>query len=151
MEYKIKKKIKKKNMEKERSSIIGFAFAGLAIGAAAWYLFGTKEGRENFDRAVEGINEVSTKLQKNAKNKMEYASERIREGVDCASEFTDRVKEKAEKFSSKIQDDFSDATDNAKEKGKEMAKDAKELANRAAQSARDLADDAKRDATKYTS
>jgi len=102
MENKIKNKLKKKSMEKERSSIIGFALAGLAIGAAAWYLFGTKEGRENFDRAVEGINEVSTKLQKKAKEKMDYASDKIKDGVDCASEFTDKVKDKAERIGAKV-------------------------------------------------
>lgn len=149
MENKIKKN-KKKPMEKEKSSIIGFALAGLAIGAAAWYLFGTKEGRENFDRAVEGINEVSTKLQKNAREKMNHASDRIKEGVDCASELTDKAKNKAEKFSAKVQDEFRDATEDIKEKGKQMAKDAKELANKAAHSASDLADDAKSRANKYT-
>lgn len=151
MENRIKNKLKKKRMEKERSSIIGFALAGLAIGAAAWYLFGTKEGRENFDRAVEGINEVSTKLQKKAKEKMDYANDKIKEGVDCASELTDKVKNKAEEFSAKVQDEFRDAAEEAKEKGKQMAKDAKDLANKAAHSASNLADDAESKAKKYTS
>ncbi len=145
-------RFKKNNMKKEGSSIIGFALAGMAIGAAAWYLFGTKEGRENFDRAVAGINEVSTKLQKKAKEQMDFASDKIKEGVERASEFTDKAKEKAEKFSSKMQDDFRDASEEAKEKGKQMAKDAKELANKAAHSANNLTDDVKSgDAKKYTS
>lgn len=151
MENRIKNKLKKKPMEKERSSIIGFALAGLAIGAAAWYLFGTKEGRENFERAVEGINEVSTKLQKKAKEKVDYASDKIKEGVDTASELTGKVKNKAEKLGVKFQDEFRDATEEAKEKGKQMAKDAKDLVNQAAQGASNLADDADRRVKKHIS
>jgi gas vesicle protein len=141
------KKNKMKNMEKDRSSIIGFALAGLAVGAAAWYLFGTKEGRENFDRAVEGINEVSSKLQKKAKEKMDYASDKFRDGVDCASDVVDKVKEKAGDFREK----FHDASEEAKEKGQQLAKDAKDLANKAAHSASDLVDEAKNKSNKYTS
>lgn len=116
-------------MEKDRSSIVGFALAGLALGAAAWYLFGTKEGRENFDRAVEGINEVSSKLQKKAKEGMEYASD----------------------LADKAQDKFHDISEDAKRKGKEVIDDAHDLANRAADRASDLTDTAKSKLNKHTS
>lgn len=116
-------------MEKDRSSIVGFALAGLALGAAAWYLFGTKDGRENFDRAVEGINEVSTKLQKKAKEGMEYASD----------------------LADKAQDKFNDMSDEAKRKGREVVKDAQDLASKAAHSAEDLTDTAKSKLNKHTS
>ena len=150
MKVNIKKKLKMKKMEKDKSSIIGFALAGLAIGAAAWYLFGTKEGRENFDRAVEGINEVSTKLQKQAKEKMDYASDKIRSGVESASELSDKLMDKAEKFSGKLHGEFRDATEEAKNKGQQIAKDAKELANKAAHSTSNFAEDAEAKAKKYT-
>lgn len=130
-------------MDKERSSIIGFAIAGLALGTAAWYLFGTKEGRENFDRAVEGINDVSSKLQKKAKKKMKNAGDRVKEGMDSASHFAEKAKDKASKYGDKFREEFQDASDEAKEKGSKLAQDAKELANKAAHSASNLADDAK--------
>lgn len=132
-------------MEKDRSSIIGFALAGLAVGAAAWYLFGTKEGRENFDRAIEGINDVSSKLQKKAAEKMDYASDKIKDGMGCASEIVDKVKDKAGEVGEKIRD----ASEEAREKGHQLAKDAKDLANKAAHSASNLADDAKSKSRKY--
>ena len=134
-------------MEKDRSSIIGFALAGLAVGAAAWYLFGTKEGRENFDRAIDGISDVSSKLQKKAAEKMEYASEKIKDGVDYASGIVDKVKDKTGEYGEK----FHDASQEAKDKGQQLAKDAKELANKAAHSTSGLADDAKNISRKYTS
>lgn len=133
-------------MEKERASIIGFALAGLAIGAAAWYLFGTKEGRENFDRAIEGINDVSSKLQKKAAEKVDYASEKIKEGMDSASGIVDKVKNRAGEVSEK----FHDASAEAKEKGQQLAKDAKDLANKAAHSANDLVDETINKSKKYT-
>lgn len=140
------KKYKMKNMEKERASIIGFALAGLAVGAAAWYLFGTKEGRENFDRAIEGINDVSSKLQKKAAEKIDYASEKIKDGMDSTSGMVDKVKSKVGEASEK----FHDASDEAKEKGQRLAKDAKDLANKAAHSANDLTDEAKNKSKRYT-
>lgn len=145
MENRISKKLKNCKMEKDRSSsIVGFALAGLAVGAAAWYLFGTKEGRDNFDRAVDGISEVSHKLKKKAKENMdkgmEYASEKVKEGKKYASEVADNVKDK-----------FEDATEEARDKGREMASDAKELANKAKNSAEDLIDEAKSKSNKYNS
>jgi gas vesicle protein len=142
----IGKKIKKKDMENDRSSIIGFALAGLAVGAAAWYLFGTKEGRENFDRAIDGINDVSSKLQKKAKEKMEYASDKIKDRVDSASNVVEKVKDKAGSFREK----FHDASDEAKEKGQQLAKDAKDLANKAAHSTNDFVDETQAKSKKYT-
>ncbi len=143
----IENKNKKKDMENDRSSIIGFALAGLAVGAAAWYLFGTKEGRENFDRAIDGINDVSSKLQKKAKEKMEYASDKIKDRVDSASNVVEKVKDKAGSFREK----FHDASDEAKEKGQELVRDAKDLANKAAHSTNDFADETQAKSKKYTS
>lgn len=138
-------------MEKDRSSIVGFALAGLALGAAAWYLFGTKEGRENFDRAVEGIGEVSSKLQSQAKKGVEYASEKLHDGMEQASHFAETTKEKARDLVGKAEESFSSASKEAKEKGQALAGDAKDLADKAAKGARDLADDAKAKINKATS
>lgn len=143
MKNKLNKKVNFKNMDKDRSSIVGFAIAGLALGTVAWYLFGTKEGRENFDRAVEGINDVSSKLQKKAKKKMKYAEERVREGMDSASHFAEKAKDKASEYGDKFRSEFQDATDEAKDKGSKLAQDAKDLANKAAHSTSNLADEAK--------
>lgn len=143
MKDKLNTKVNFKDMNQERSSIIGFAIAGLALGTAAWYLFGTKEGRENFDRAVEGINDVSSKLQKKAKKKMKDASDRVKEGMDHASQFADKAKDKASKYGDKFRGEFQDASDEAKEQGSKLAQDAKELANKAAHSATSITDDAK--------
>lgn len=140
----------KHSMEKERSSIVGFAVAGLAIGVAAWYLFGTKEGRENFDRAIEGIGEVSSKLQKKAKETLHEAGDKIKEGVQHASEFKDELMTKASKLGEKAQDKFEDATAEAKEKGSKMAQDAKDLANKAAHSATDVKEKVEAEARKHT-
>src|SRR5690606_27173917 len=95
-------KKRKMCMEKDRNSIVGFALAGLALGAAAWYLFGTKEGRDRFDRAVDGIGEVSAKLQQKAK-----------EGMECASDLKGRA-----------QDTFNDIKEDAVKKGKQAVRDA---------------------------
>lgn len=143
----IEKKTKRNEMENDRTSIIGFALAGLAVGAAAWYLFGTKEGRENFDRAIDGISDVSSKLQRKAKEKMDYASDKIKDGVGSASSVVDKVKDKAGSFREK----FHDASDEAKEKGQQLVKDAKDLANKAAHSANDFADETQNKSKKYTS
>lgn len=138
-------------MEKDKSSIVGFALAGLALGATAWYLFGTKEGRENFDRAVEGIGEVSSKLQTQAKKGVEYASDKIHDGMEQASHYAESAKDKARDFVDKAEDNFKDATKEGKQKGQAMAADAKNLADKAAKGASNLSDDAQAKADKYTS
>jgi len=138
MKTELKKSLNKNKMSKN-SSLLGFALAGMAAGAAAWYLFGTKDGRKSLSKAIDGINELSSTIK-----------EKASEGLECASDFADKAKDKAKKkfeegkrkFSD-ISDQVSDASDEIKKKGNRLKDDAEDLGRKAARGAEDLATDAK--------
>lgn len=133
MAKELEKTLKKENCKmKNKSSLVGFALAGLAAGAAAWYLFGTKEGRKNLNKAVEGFNEFSSTLKDKASD-----------GLDYASDFADKAKKKAKKKFEEGKNKFAHVADDLLEKGKHLKDDATELGRKAAHDAQSLAEDAK--------
>lgn len=116
----------------KNSSLVGFALAGLAAGAAAWYLFGTKEGRKSLNKAIDGISELSSTLK-----------EKANDGLECASDFADKTKDKMKKKFEEGKIKFSEVSDDIKKKGSQLKDDAEDLRRRAARSAEDLATDVK--------
>lgn len=131
MRTELKKSLNKDKMSKN-SSLIGFALAGLAAGAAAWYLFGTKDGRKSLNKAIDGISELSNTIK-----------ERASEGLECASDFTDKAKDKAKRKFEEGKSKFSEVSDEIKKKGSRLKDDVEDLGRRAARSAEELATDAK--------
>lgn len=123
----------------KRSSLIGFALAGLAAGAAAWYLFGTKEGRETLDRAMAGMQDFSDQVKTRAKEGMEYASDVV-----------DKTKRKAGEAYEKAETNIKAQAQKAKAHGKSMARDVEDLGKQAASKARDMGDEAEAKSKKYT-
>ena len=122
----------------KRSSLAGFAMAGLAAGAAAWYFFGTKEGRKCVDKAMESFNEFSN-----------IVKDKTSEGFERASEYAGKAKSEAKKKYAEGKEKFADAADNVKQKANRLKDDAEELGKKAAHSAENLADDAAKKANKY--
>src|SRR5690606_15979267 len=106
MNNEFKKSFKKKDKMKNKSSLLGFALTGMAVGAAALYLFGTKEGRKNLNCAIEGINEFSNTLK-----------DKANEGLECASDFAAKAKKMAKQKFEEGKSSFEDATDEIKQKG----------------------------------
>lgn len=131
MKSELKKSLNKDKMSKN-SSLVGFALAGLAAGAAAWYLFGTKDGRKSLNKAIDSISELSNTIK-----------EKASEGLDCASDFAEKAKDKAKKKFEEGKDKFSDVSDEIKKKGSRLKDDAENLGRKAARSAEDLATDAR--------
>lgn len=105
----------------EKSNVIGFALAGLAIGVTAWYLFGTKQGRENLNMAVEGINEVSSKL----KDKVKSGKERAESAVESVKEAGKQAYEKGAEVVSEVEDAAKDTLSKQKDKLDEIKSEVK--------------------------
>lgn len=134
----IKKTFKRKNKMSKRSSLAGFAMMGLAAGAAAWYFFGTKDGRKCLDKAMETFNDFSSTVK-----------EKANEGMERASEYADKAKSKAKKKYAEGKEKLEDAANTVKNKANRLKDDAEDLGRKAAHSAADLADDAANKANKY--
>jgi len=134
----VKKTFKRKNKMSKRSSLAGFAMMGLAAGAAAWYFFGTKEGRKCMDKAMETFNDFSSTVK-----------EKTNEGLERASEYAGKAKSKAKKKYAEGKEKLADAADTVKAKANRLKEDAEDLGRKAAHSAENLADDAARKADKY--
>lgn len=122
----------------KRSNLAGFALMGMAAGAAAWYFFGTKEGRKCLDKAMENLNEFS-----------DTVKEKTSEGLERASEYADKAKSEAKKKYAEGKGKLSDAAENVKGKADRVKGDAEELGRKAARKADDLVDDAAKKANKY--
>lgn len=122
------------------SGMVGFALAGLAAGIATWYLLGTKEGRANLDRAIEGINELSNTVKTKAREQME-----------CASDKMDKAKNKINAIKEDVKTEVKSASEKARKTGKKMSDDIQDLAQKARQSSAELAGEAKAKAAKYRS
>lgn len=66
----------------DNSKIAAVVLAGLAAGAAAWYLLGTEEGKENLDKLANSIKDIGGSLKD------------LTDKADIAGTFND-LKEKA--------------------------------------------------------
>ncbi len=132
METDFKKTFKIKNkMNNKNSSLIGFALAGLAAGAAAWYLFGTKEGRDTLNKAVDGFNEFSHNLK-----------DRANDGLEYAASYAEKAKQKFEQGKNQFSDATDELKDRAGQKANRLKDEAESLGRQAGHSADNLIDDA---------
>uniref|UniRef100_F4C3R5 YtxH domain-containing protein n=3 Tax=Sphingobacteriaceae TaxID=84566 RepID=F4C3R5_SPHS2 len=105
----MKEEMKEKKGSKT-AKFVAFALAGLAAGAAVYYLFGTTEGRKTLNKAVDGVNGLSKTLKAQAE-----------EGLHRASHLANRAKEEYQRVLTMADDARHDAMEKA-DKYKEEAK-----------------------------
>jgi len=118
-------KEEKKEMKacSKTTKFVAFALTGLAVGAAAYYLFGTKEGRKTLNKAVDGVNGLSKTLKAQAE-----------EGLEKAVKLANRAKEEY----NKVVNLAEDASHEAMEKANQYKEEAKSLAKKGMDKAKDL-------------
>jgi len=126
----------KKTKEKETgmktcnksTKLVAFALAGLAAGAAVYYLLGTTEGRKTLNKAVDGVNGLSKNLKAQAE-----------EGLHKATKLANKAKEEYEKVMEIVKEVGSDAA----EKMRAYQHEAADLASQGMSKAKSLKADAK--------
>ena len=116
-----------KKMCNKTTKFVAFALTGLAVGAAAYYLFGTKEGRKTLNKAVDGVNDLSKTLKAQAE-----------EGLDKAVQLANKAKEEYHKVVHLAED----ARQEAMERANRYKEEAKRLARKGMEKAKDLKADA---------
>jgi|GEM_PF-127716 len=123
-------KEEKKDMKacNKSAKMVAFALAGLAAGAAVYYLLGTTEGRKTLNKAVDGVNDLSKNLKVQAE-----------EGLHKATKLANKAKEEYERVVEMMKEIGTDAAEKAKTYKGETANLAKEGLNKA----KSLKDDAK--------
>ncbi len=62
---------------KNKSTIAGVVLAGLATGAAAWYLFGTSNGKEVCSKLMSSVKDLSDSVAEKANGTIDHLSNRI--------------------------------------------------------------------------
>lgn len=112
------------NTDSKTTKFVAFALAGLAIGAAAYYLLGTKEGRKTLNKAVDGVNGLSKTLKAQAED-----------GLQRASHLANRAKEEYHRVINLADDASHDAMD----KAKQYKDEAKKLTKKGLKYAEDVA------------
>lgn len=110
------------------TKFVAFALTGLAVGAAAYYLFGTKEGRKTLNKAVDGVNGLSKTLKAQAE-----------EGLQKASHLASRAKEEYHR----VLNLADDASHEALEKANKYKEDAKKLTKKGLKYAEDVSKEAR--------
>lgn len=122
-------KIEEKKQCKKTGNFFAFAVAGLAIGAAAYYLFGTKAGRKTLDQTLKGVDGLKKNFQKQAE-----------EGLERASKFAQKAK--AEYY--KVLNLAEEVGDDALAKAKKYKEEGKHLASKGLHYAEDLSKDVRK-------
>lgn len=117
---------KNKNLKKEKAmstkkSIVTFALVGLAVGTAAYFLFGTKEGRKQLDCAGDNFRKLSGSLR-----------ERTREGAVRASQMAERAGRDLRDLAGRVKDYSKGYIDGAEEAVDKFTKEAVQKAKRTA-------------------
>lgn len=110
------------------TKFVAFALAGLAAGAAVYYLFGTNEGRKTLNKAVDGVNGLSKTLKAQAE-----------EGLQKASHLANRAKKEYHR----VLHMADDARHEAMEKAGEYKEEAKDLTKKGLKYAEDLSSEAR--------
>lgn len=118
----------KEKKESKTTKFVAFALAGLAAGAAVYYLFGTKEGRKTLNKAVDGVNGLSRTLKAQAE-----------EGLQRASHLANRAKEEYHRVLTMA----DDARYDAMEKASKYKEEAKKLTKKGLKYAEELSDQAR--------
>lgn len=117
-----------KNTCGKTTKFVAFALTGLVVGAAAYYLFGTKEGRKTLNKAVDGVNGLSKTLKAQAED-----------GLQKASHLANRAKEEYHR----VVNLADDASHEAIDKAKRYKEEAKKLTKKGLKYAEETAKDAK--------
>lgn len=107
-----------------KKSIVTFALAGLAVGTAAYFLFGTKEGKKQLDCAGDNFRKLSGTLR-----------ERTREGAERASRIVDRAGRDISELAERVKDYSKGYLDGAEEAADKLSKEAKAKVKRATRKA----------------
>ncbi|MEH6306548.1 hypothetical protein RYH73_12900 [Olivibacter sp. CPCC 100613] len=110
------------------AKFVAFALAGLAAGAAVYYLFGTKEGRKTLNKAVDGVNGLSKTLKTQAE-----------EGLQRASHLANRAKEEYHRVLTMA----DGARHDALEKADKYKADAKKLTKKGLKYAEEISKEAR--------
>ncbi|WP_374164225.1 YtxH domain-containing protein [Arcticibacter sp. MXS-1] len=76
---------------KNRSTIAGVVLAGLATGAAAWYLFGTSNGKEVCNKLMSSVKDMSGSMKDMSSSVMDKAHDTISQLSDRVNGVSDRV------------------------------------------------------------
>ncbi|WP_051293408.1 YtxH domain-containing protein [Olivibacter sitiensis] len=118
------KKIEEKKECKKSGKFLAYALTGLAVGAAVYYLFGTKEGRKTLDKTLKNVDSLKKSFQKQAE-----------EGLERAAKFANKAK--AEYY--KVLDLAEDVSHEAVEKAKKYKEEGKSLASKGLKYAETLA------------
>ncbi len=116
--------IKKEKAMATKKSIVTFALAGLAVGTAAYFLFGTKEGKKQLDCAGDNFRKLSGTLR-----------ERTREGAERASRIVDRAGRDISELAERVKDYSKGYLDGAEEAADKLSKEAKAKVKRATRKA----------------
>lgn len=112
--------IKKEKAMGAKQSIVTFALVGLAVGTAAYFLYGTKEGRKQLDCAGDNFRKLSGTLR-----------ERTREGAAKASRIVDRAGRDISELADRVKDYSKGYLDGAEEAVDKFTKEAEAKVKRA--------------------
>lgn len=105
--------IKKEKTMSTKKNIVAFALVGLAVGTAAYFLFGTKEGRKQLDCAEDNFRKLSGSLR-----------ERTKEGAAQASRFAERAGRDIRDLAERVKDYSKGYLDGAEEAVGKFTKEA---------------------------
>lgn len=125
----MKKNKKDKTTKKEKAmdtkkNIVAFALVGLAVGTAAYFLFGTKEGRKQLDCAGDNFRKFSGTVR-----------ERTRDGAAQASRLVERAGRDIRDLAGRVKDYSKGYLDGAEEAVEKFTKEAEQKVKRATRKA----------------
>lgn len=124
----MKKKNKKHRITKKeetmstKKSIVTFALVGLAVGTAAYFLFGTKEGKKQLDCAGDNFRKFSGSLREHTKEGAAQASRFAERAGRDIRDLADRVKEYSKEYLDGAEEVVGKFTEEAEQKVKRAAK-----------------------------
>jgi gas vesicle protein len=104
-------------MENNSKRIAAMVIAGLAAGAATWYLMKTENGKENWSAIIDAVKDFNDKVKSKAA-----------EGVDKLAHLTDKASDAVTDKAKKV----SDASENAKDFISDRAQKAAQTTEKAA-------------------
>ena len=113
---------------KNQSQLAAFIITGVAVGAAAWWLFGTKEGRRQLDCAADNVRDMASNLRQKAK-----------EGAVKAADLAGRARTEAQHLQEKVKAGIGDLSAKFASNGKAAVEKAGSAARKAADKAQQTA------------
>ena len=126
------KEQERKRKMKNQSQLAAFIITGVAVGAAAWWLFGTKEGRRQMDCAADNMRDIANSLRQKAK-----------EGAVKAADLAGKAREEAQHLQDKARVGIGNLSEKLSSNGKAVAEKAgdtvKKVADKAQKAAKKVA------------